>query len=146
MKDPDAPDHIGINLVLAAEAWEREFNARMLAAGHTAFGDARARVVRFIGRTGIDQARLVALAGMTKQAVKVHLDGLEADGLIRRVPSSADKRQNRVEFTELGLAILADADRIKGEIEALYVARSGSERFARMRDALRILSDDGQFS
>lgn len=143
--DADAPDHIGIALVLAAEAWERDFNARMVAAGHTVYGDARARVIRFVGRRGIDQARLVELSGMSKQAVKVHLDGLEADGLIARVPSVEDRRKKRVEFTELGRAMLADADRIKGQVEAAMVARIGSTRFAQLRDALRVLEDDSQF-
>ncbi|MEL6798882.1 MAG: MarR family transcriptional regulator [Pseudomonadota bacterium] len=144
--DPDAPDHIGLSLVLAAEAWERDFNARMVAAGHAVFGDARARVIRYVGRRGIDQSRLVALSGMTKQAVQAHLDRLEAEGLIVRVPAPGDGRQKRVEFTQAGRAMLADADRIKGQIEAAYVARIGSTRFAQLRDAMRVLQEDRQLS
>lgn len=142
--DPDAPDHVGLNLVRAAEAWEREFNARMVAAGHAVFGDARARVIRYIGRNGVDQTRIAALSGLTKQAVKVHLDGLEAAGLVKRKASSSDGRQKRVEFTKAGLAMLADADRIKGELEAAYVTRIGSAKFAHLRDALRSLLTDSQ--
>ncbi|MEL6644977.1 MAG: MarR family winged helix-turn-helix transcriptional regulator [Pseudomonadota bacterium] len=143
-EDPAAPDHIGLNLVRAAEAWEKDFNARMVAAGHTVFADARSRVIRYIGWAGIDQARLAGLSGMTKQAVNVHLDGLEAAGLVARVASPSDARQKRVVFTEAGLAMLADADRIKGEVEADYVRRIGSKPFADLRNALRALVADHQ--
>ena len=42
--------------------------------------------------------------------------------------------------------MLADSDRIKGQIEAAYVARIGSAQFAQLRDALRVLQKGRQLS
>lgn len=138
------PDHVGFDLIRAAEAWEKEFRSRMVDAGYPLFAEARGRLIRHIGRDGIDQARLVALSGMTKQAVQKHLVALEADGVLTRQATVGDGRARRIMFTDEGMRMIAHGDRIKGEIEARMIGVIGPQAFADLRRALRGLRADRQ--
>ena len=135
------PDHIGLELVRAAEAWEQAFNAAMVAAGYPLFAEARGRLIRYIGRDGVGQAELAARAGLTKQAVQLHLVALERDGVLTRAPVAGDRRARRVIFTDRGRAMLAAGDRIKAELESGIIARIGAARFADLRAVLKALAE-----
>lgn len=67
------------------------------------------------------------------------LDGLEAEGVLERLPDPRDGRGKLVRYTRKGLDALRDGDRIKLQIERGYVDRIGRERFAALMDALRAL-------
>jgi DNA-binding MarR family transcriptional regulator len=137
--DEKLPDHIGWRLWQASRAWQAEFAAAMRAAGHGWFTEARAGLLGNIPRGGMRQAALIDRSAISKQAVQQLLDGLEADGVVERLPDPRDRRGKLVRYTSKGLDALRDGDRIKLEIEQGYVARLGSQRFAALMDALRAL-------
>ncbi|WP_246691445.1 MULTISPECIES: MarR family winged helix-turn-helix transcriptional regulator [unclassified Mesorhizobium] len=133
------PDHIGWRLWQASRAWQAEFAAAMRAAGHGWFTEARAGLLGHIARDGIRQAALIDRSAISKQAVQQLLDGLEAEGVVQRLPDPQDGRGKLVGYTRKGLAALRDGDSIKLQIERRYVERIGQQRFAALMDALRIL-------
>jgi DNA-binding MarR family transcriptional regulator len=133
------PDHIGWRLWQASRAWQAEFAAAMRAAGHDWFTEARAGLLGHVPRGGTRQATLIERTAISKQAVQQLLDGLEADGVLERLPDPRDGRGKLVRYTREGLDALRDGDRIKLEIEQDYNARLGQQRFAALMDALRAL-------
>ncbi|MEQ1953836.1 MarR family winged helix-turn-helix transcriptional regulator [Mesorhizobium sp. CN2-181] len=137
------PDHVGWRLWNASRAWQAEFAAAMRGAGHPWFTEARATLLGHLARKGTRQSALIDRMAISKQAVQQLLDGLEAEGVVERLPDPRDGRGKLVCYTEKGLAALRDGDRIKREIERRYVARLGEARFATLMDALRAL-DEGQ--
>lgn len=136
------PEHIGILLVEAAEAWSRRFEAAMVAAGHPWFAEARGRVFRYVPPEGIAQSALAERLRTTKQAVQQLVDGLVADGIVSRETDGEDARRRRVTLTPAGRAALRDADRIKAEIEEAYAAWIGRQRLETLGEMLRVLSAD----
>ena len=133
------PDHIGWRLWQASRAWQAEFAAAMRAAGHGWFTEARAGLLGHIPRDGVRQAALIDRSAISKQAVQQLLDGLEAEGVVQRLPDPRDGRGKLVGYTSKGLDALRDGDRIKLAIERRYVERIGHQRFAALMDALRAL-------
>ncbi|MBL9051154.1 MAG: MarR family transcriptional regulator [Tabrizicola sp.] len=138
------PDHIGWTLWRAAHVWRTEFTAAMVAAGHEWFGQARAKLIPHIGPKGLRQSELVARSGLTKQAVQQFVDELERDGILTRVPDAVDARARRVIPTQVGLAAMQDADRIKAEIEARWREVVGTVAFAQLDSALQRLIAAGE--
>jgi MarR family transcriptional regulator, transcriptional regulator for hemolysin len=91
---------IGLDLANTAKAVSRAFNERLAAAGGSVptwlilsslKSDER--------RTQLELARAVGIEGPT---LTRHLDGLEDDGIVRRIRDSADRRAVRVELTGEG--------------------------------------------
>jgi len=142
-KDETLPDHVGWRLWQASRAWQAEFAAAMRAAGHAWFTEARAGLLGHIPRGGARQSTLIERSATSKQAVQQLLDGLEAEGVLERLPDPRDGRGKLVRYTRKGLDALRDGDRIKLEIEHGYVARIGRGRFAALMDALRALDKGG---
>ena len=136
-------DHVGWRLWQASRAWQAEFAAAMRAAGHVWFSEARAGLLGHIPRNGTRQSALIERAAISKQAVQQLLDGLEAEGVLERLPDPRDGRGKLVRYTRKGLDALRDGDRIKLQIERGYIDRIGEQRFAALMDALRSL-DAGQ--
>ncbi|MBX3620171.1 MAG: MarR family transcriptional regulator [Rhizobacter sp.] len=134
-------DHIGWRLWQASRQWVARFERDMVAAGHPVFAEARAQLIPCIEREGTRQSALVARLGLSKQAVQQLIAGLEADGLIERLPDPDDARGKVVAFTDRGLAMLADANEVKKKIERDYRARLGAEGFAHLAQLLGRLSD-----
>ncbi|UVK54621.1 MarR family winged helix-turn-helix transcriptional regulator [Mesorhizobium sp. AR02] len=137
------PDHVGWRLWQASRAWQAEFAAAMRTAGYGWFTEARAGLLGHIPRGGIRQAALIERSAISKQAVQQLLDGLEAEGVVQRLPDPRDGRGKLVDYTRMGLDALRDGDRIKLQIERGYIERIGQQRFAALMDALRTL-DAGQ--
>ncbi len=132
----DGPDHIGIRLWSAYEAWKADFISAMNEAGHGWFTPSRATLLGFVPRGGLRQSELIARMGISKQAVQQLIDGLEAEGVLERVADPDDKRGRIVRHTGKGRAALDDADRIKSEIEARYRERMGPDRFRLLFETL----------
>ena len=133
------PDHVGWRLWQANRVWQAEFAAAMRAAGHGWFSDARTGLLGHIAREGTRQAALIERMAISKQAVQQLLDGLEAEGVVERLPDPRDGRGKLVRFTSKGRSALRDGDRIKQEIEKRWIERIGHERFSSLMDALRAL-------
>ena len=137
----ELPDHVGWRLWNASRAWQADFAAAMRRAGHPWFTEARATLLGHLSRKGMRQSALIDRMAISKQAVQQLLDGLEAEGVVERLPDPRDGRGRLVGYTPKGLAALQDGDRIKREIERRYVARLGPARFAALMDALRALDE-----
>jgi len=138
-KTEPLPDHVGWRLWQASRAWQAEFAAAMRTAGHGWFTEARAGLLGHIPRGGIRQAALIERSAISKQAIQQLLDGLEADGIVERLPDPQDGRGKLVRYTRKGLDALRDGDRVKMEIERRYVSRIGEKRFTALMGALRAL-------
>ncbi|MFI0845060.1 MarR family winged helix-turn-helix transcriptional regulator [Mesorhizobium sp. IMUNJ 23232] len=139
----ELPDHIGWRLWNASRAWQADFADAMRGAGHPWFTEARATLLGHLARKGTRQSALIEKMAISKQAVQQLLDGLEAEGVVERLPDPQDGRGRLVCYTPKGLAALQDGDRIKREIERRYIEHLGPARFAALMDALRAL-DEGQ--
>lgn len=130
------PEHLGIRLHRAYDAWLQKFVGEMNAAGHAWFTQARASLIGHIPRDGCRQSDLLAKTGWTKQALQQMLDGLERQGVLQRSVDPQDKRGRLVELTDKGHAALADADRIKGELTAVFEQQMGKDRLAQLETLL----------
>jgi DNA-binding MarR family transcriptional regulator len=133
-------DHIGLDLWRAAAAWRSRLHREMVARGHSWYGDARAAIAASLDPRGLPQSELVARMGVSKQAVQQLLDGLEADGIVRRVPDEGDRRGKRVEYTAAGLLAVRDANAIKQRMERELVARIGARAVRDLRSVLQELA------
>jgi DNA-binding MarR family transcriptional regulator len=140
-KSQELPDHVGWRLWNASRAWQADFAAAMRGAGHPWFTEARATLLGHLARKGTRQSDLIERMAISKQAVQQLLDGLEAEGVVARLPDPQDGRAKLVCYTQKGLAALRDGDHIKREIERRYIARLGPARFASLMDALRALDE-----
>ncbi|MBM3526526.1 MAG: winged helix-turn-helix transcriptional regulator [Alphaproteobacteria bacterium] len=78
---------------------------------------------------GIERARLVRL-----------LDRLERRGLLRRFPSSKDRRSHALRLTPAGQRLLKQAQELAAVHEARLMSRLGPERHKLMLEALRNFS------
>ena len=135
-------DHVGWRLWQANRAWQTEFVAGMRAAGHGWFSEARAGLLGNLPRKGLRQTALIERMTISKQAVQQLLDGLEAEGIVERLPDPLDGRGRLVRYTSSGLAALRDGDRIKVEIERAWTGRIGRERFSALMAGLRALAEE----
>jgi DNA-binding MarR family transcriptional regulator len=138
---PLLPEHVGIDIWRAALAWRERMHAEMVARGHAWYGDARGAIAAHLDPRGMSQSALAARMGMTKQAVQQLLDGLEADGIVRREPDPNDGRSKRVVYTAKGLSALEDAVEVKRAIEKEYRARLGAKQLDALVSALRVLAE-----
>ncbi|MEO8877740.1 MAG: MarR family transcriptional regulator [Polyangiaceae bacterium] len=139
--DNSLVDHIGVDLWRAATVWRERLHAEMVALGHDWYGDARGTIAAHLDPRGMSQSALVSRMATTKQAVQQLLDGLEADGIIRREPDPEDGRGKRVIYTAKGLAAQRDATRIKRKIERDFEAKLGARAFRELRASLRKLTE-----
>lgn len=139
LDDSDAllVDHIGVDLWRAALAWRERLHGEMVDAGHAWYGDARGAVAAHLHPQGLPQSTLVTRMGMTKQAVQQLVDGLEAEGVVRREPDPNDGRGKRVVYTAKGIAALRDAVKIKRRLERALRTQLGEPAFEGLQAALR---------
>jgi DNA-binding MarR family transcriptional regulator len=134
-------DHVGVDLWRAAQAWKQRFCAEMVRSGHAWYGDARSAVVAHLDPEGLTQSELVRRMGMTKQAVQQLVDGLEADGIVRREADPEDGRSKRVVYTATGRAALRDAVTIKRRMERELRDRLGPPKLEMLIAILRETTD-----
>jgi DNA-binding MarR family transcriptional regulator len=128
LDEKNSPDHIGIRLWRANAFWLDAFVAGMNASGHLWFTPARANLLAHVARDGSKQGDIVRRMVMSKQAAQQLIDGLALEGILERRPDPDDKRGNIIIHTAKGRAALADADRIKAELDARITAKLGQER------------------
>ena len=94
----DAP--IGLRLTRTARVTAQAFERAMAEAG----GSASAWQVLLLVRSGEwgTQARIAEAMGITGATLTHHLNGLEAQGLVRRWRDASNRRVQRVELTDAG--------------------------------------------
>lgn len=131
------PEHIGIHLNRAYEAWLGRFVEGMNAAGHDWFTLGRANIMGAMDRSGTRQSDLLSKTGLSKQALQQMLDGLERHGITSRSVDPNDKRGRLVHLTEKGCNALVDADRMKTELSAHYQHAIGQADLEQLEELLR---------
>lgn len=131
------PEHIGIHLNRAYEAWLGRFVEGMNAAGHDWFTLGRANIMGAMDRSGTRQSDLLSKTGLSKQALQQMLDGLERHGITSRSVDPNDKRGRLVHLTEKGRNALADADRMKTELSAHYQHTIGQADLEQLEELLQ---------
>lgn len=105
---------LGCVLNRITHALATELNAGLAAVGatprvHSVLANAAA--------TELTQIRLAELCSLDKTTMVTAVDELEKSGLVKRVPSSTDRRARIITVTPAGKKLLAKADRIVAEIE-----------------------------
>jgi DNA-binding MarR family transcriptional regulator len=124
-----------------SEIWKEQFDAKMVALGHSYFGEARSTILRYVGPNGTTQAALVKKMGLSKQAVQQLLDDLVEDKVIARKPNPEDKRGNIIVLTQAGLRAMHDANKVKKLIEKNYSKLIGPANLAALVRELDSLAD-----
>jgi DNA-binding MarR family transcriptional regulator len=136
---PPLEDHVGASLWQMSELWKARFDHEMVKMGHHYFAEARGNIMRHIGPDGVAQTTLVQRMGFSKQAVQQLLDDLVADLVVIRTNDPKDKRSKIIVLTQLGLAALHDANKIKLKIEKDYEKLIGAENLQSLIDNLERL-------
>ena len=75
---------------------------------------------------------LAARLRLTLQRTGQVLKQLEADGYVERVPDPRDGRAKRVVYSERGLALVRDIDRVSAELRREFESLLGPARFGRL--------------
>lgn len=93
---------VGQLLFACARLWNEEAIARVQARSGLPVRVAHTRLFPYIPFEGAPAAAIARRAGISKQAVGKLLDDLEAMGVVERVPDPADRRAQRVRWTDRG--------------------------------------------
>ncbi|SIT83229.1 MarR family winged helix-turn-helix transcriptional regulator [Pontibaca methylaminivorans] len=137
MKPLIDPESTSFLLIDIARMTRAEFEARVGAAelGITA---GEARTLAGVARHGpIRQNCLAELSGQSRMSVTVFLDGLEAAGLIRRIPDPDDRRCKVVEVTEAATPLLQELRTIGDEVRAVMRGAMPETEWEALRNSLR---------
>jgi DNA-binding MarR family transcriptional regulator len=137
---PPLEDHIGVRLWTLSELWKEQFDAEMVAAGHSYFNEACSNVLRYIGPNGVSQSNIVKCMGLSKQAVQQLIDDLVTYGVVKREADRMDRRGKLVVLTQKGLSALHDANRTKKNIERSFEKLIGADKLQLLSEMLDYLA------
>lgn len=90
-------------------------------------------------RSGTRSTELARRAGVTKQAIMVVVDELEAAGLVRRTPDVEDGRAKVVRLTARGRTCAAECRRAVAAVDARARRTLGGRRHDVLRETLEML-------
>jgi MarR family transcriptional regulator for hemolysin len=130
---PDRSLPIGLRLTQTARVVSQAFERAMVEAGGSASTWQVLLLVR--SRNWDKQSELAEAMGVTSATVTHHLNGLERDGLIRRWREPGNRRVQRVELTDDGVAMFDRLRSVAAEHDARLRALLG-EAEAEQLDAL----------
>jgi len=98
-------------------------------------------------RPGLSSAQLARRSFVTAQSMNEMVTALEKKGLMRRVPSEADRRVLQLTLTPRSTVVLATADRVVDDLEDRVITSvqglSHDELRAVLFAAIDAISDDG---
>lgn len=136
-----AMEPIGLHLTRTARAVAAEFDRAMVAAG----GSAPVWQVLVLVRSGQagTQSQMARAMGITGATLTHHLNAMERDGLVTRRRDEANRRIQRVELTESGIALFDRLRAVAVAHDARLRARLGEENVPRLAELLERL-DLGQ--
>src|SRR3954451_3966887 len=126
---------IGLQLARSARVVSQAFERAMTEAGGSASGWAVLLVVR--SGPWDNQARMADAMGITGATLTHHLNALERQGLVRRWREQSNRRVQRVELTDEGIALF---DRLR-EVAMAHDARLRSHLTEEETDQLAALLD-----
>jgi DNA-binding MarR family transcriptional regulator len=117
-----------------ASAFERWSNHKAIEAG---LGAQRLRLLNAVQCHGPQKmADLAGALAVTPRNVTALVDGLEADGLIRRVPHSTDRRVTMVELTCNSASVASQFRAFQDSVGGLFAGLDEADR----RTLLRLLT------
>jgi DNA-binding MarR family transcriptional regulator len=96
-------------------------------------------VLLFVERDGSRVTELAELAGMTKQSMSEHVDGLVALGLLERTRDPADGRAKLIRPTRAGLACMRHALDVAMSVHRHWEAILGADRTNQLMQILKEL-------
>ena len=134
-------DHIGRLFLQAQRAFVRRSIAKLRARGHDRLTLAHTALLPYLNPKGTSVTLLAERAGMTKQSMRQLVLDLEHQGYIKRVSDPDDRRATLVIFTDEGMRFVADANEVKKEMEAEYLAILGASRLEELKNSLISLID-----
>lgn len=96
-------------------------------------------VLTVIGENpGLSQMALAHALGILRSGMVPLLDGLEDGGLVKRVPSLADRRSHALQLTDEGKILLARADELVAEHEKRLIRKIGPRGRKQLLDLLAV--------
>ncbi len=136
----ESTPHLGQLLGDAFARFEAE-----LAEATPLFGDQRLRqthnhVLRHLDPRGTRASVIAERSGLTRQAITLIVDELEAAGVVTREPDPEDGRAKRIVYTEAGMEAFGASRRRIADIADRWRAEIGPERYAVFEEALRELT------
>ncbi len=132
-------NYIGRLFLQAQRAFAKRSIAKLRVRGHDRLTLAHSALFPYLDPCGTPVASLAEQAGMTKQSMRQLVLDLEEQGYTTRVPDPGDRRATLVMFTEEGWRFVRDAQEVKQEMEAEYLAILGQERFEDLKESLMTL-------
>jgi DNA-binding MarR family transcriptional regulator len=139
-----------VNLVvLLREAYVALNNlvpVRLAEQGHDAIRPAHSAVFEHLDDTGTTVSQLAERAQITKQAMAELVEHLETHGYVVRRPNPADGRSKLVLPTERGVEVVAIAQAMVPEVEAIAAGVVGTRRLEALRHDLTAIQQAAEVS
>jgi DNA-binding MarR family transcriptional regulator len=139
MNMADRPPRLGAVARLLVRAVADRSRAELATAGFPDLRPVHNVVLGQLGEGGARITDMAAQSGVTKQAVTILVDYLEARGYVGRVADPRDGRAKLVRLTDRGRAAADASDRIADEIERGWAEQIGAEDLAAVKRTLRRL-------
>ena len=123
---PDSPEELAAAATTFAGAFERWASRKAAVAGASV---PRLRLLNAVHCHGPQKmADLADALAVTPRNVTALVDGLESDGLVRRVPHSTDRRITLVELTGSSDHVAEQFGRYQASIASLFADMTAEER------------------
>jgi DNA-binding MarR family transcriptional regulator len=132
-------DDLGKILEQATQSWHKRLREALAGQSPPALG-AGAAILEQLAAGALSQTELTARLGLSKQAVQQSLDALEKNGLVARVPDTADRRIRHVQLTAAGQTAAEARKRAQATLEDHARAVLGKKELKRLRKSLRVLT------
>lgn len=130
-------DHIGVDLWVAARAFEQAMFDRVAALGFADVSVADSEILVAIPAKGARMTDVAKSRRVTKQAAQERIKSLIARGYLAVEPDPEDRRARRLVPTERGASLRAALDEVKRNLQSELLDTLGADDMARTRDALR---------
>ena len=98
------------------------------------------QVLVFVNREGSRLTDLAASAGMTKQSMGEHIDGLVELGILERIPDPADGRAKLIRPTAEGVMCMGYAQRVALDVHAHWESLLGERKSRQLLQLLQELA------
>lgn len=135
----ERPVNLGIALREAFIAVNDLVLAQLAVRGHTAIRPAHGAVFQYLDDDGTTVSLLAERAQMTKQAMAELVAYLETHGYVTRTPDPDDRRAKLVRPTDRGREVIAIAQGLVPELEALVTSHLSPDRLRALREDLEII-------
>ncbi|MEM7723968.1 MAG: MarR family winged helix-turn-helix transcriptional regulator [Pseudomonadota bacterium] len=129
-------DHIGVDLWVAARAFEQAMFDSVAALGFADVSVADSEILVAIPAKGARMTDVAKSRRVTKQAAQERIKSLIARGYLRTEPDPDDRRAQLLRHTERGRALRHALDTVKRGLHAEIVQTLGPEDVDRLRLAL----------